>query len=129
MAEHFKRMKKYHPRKARSSQSLKKQQLLDLEHLIGMDIGSFLVLNEEGSNQQIEASRQKARGHLLKYGEEMRKLALELEGDIFSAVDQFLKSADDLIHASGNLIDPALVNHYYKITEQLENKLNHKKAA
>ncbi len=128
MAEHFKRMKKYQPRKTRSSQSLKKQQLLDFEYLIGMDIGSFLVLIEEGADQQIEASRLKARSHLLKYGEEMRKLAQELGSDILLAVDQFIKSADDLIHA-GKLIDPALVNHHYKITEQLENKLNHEKAA
>lgn len=127
MREKFRRMKKYHPRRKRHSTELKKQLLSDLEHRVNMDIGRFLVLTEEGPANQIEPSRIKVRSDLLKYGNDMRKLAQEMGEDFSQAVDNFLKGVDSIIEYSGEVPDQAKIHQLYKATEHLETKLNLKR--
>lgn len=124
MREKLRRMKKFHPRRKRHTTDLKKQLLGDLEHRVNMDIGRFLVLNEEGPTSEIEPARIKARSDLLKYCREMQKLAQEMGGDFPEAVDNFLKGVNSVIHDSGESLDQAKIHQLYKATEYLDSKLN-----
>jgi hypothetical protein len=124
MQEKLRRMKKYYPRRKRHSTELKRQLLSDLEHRVNMDIGRFLVLNEEGPATEVEPARIKVRSDLMKYGRDMQKLALEIGGEFPEAVDNFIKGVDSIIHNSGEALDQAKIHQLYKATEHLESKLN-----
>ncbi len=113
------RMKKYAPRRKTHTEELQKQQLGDFEHLLNLDLGSLLVLNEEGTGKQIEQARQKLRSDLLKYGSDMKKLAGDMGEDYSETVDEFITSASTILSAVEN-VDPSTVKDHHKITEFLE---------
>lgn len=125
MATRKKRLKEYHPRDSHLK-ILSKQKLSDLEHLISIDVGTFLVLLEEGTEQQISIARQKAKTALMKYGPDMNHIAAELAGQYPDAVENFLISVDDIVHTMTGWIDSALLKQCYQATQKLE-KLLHKK--
>lgn len=113
----------------KNEKDLQKQMISDLEHLIKNDLGSLLALNQEGSQKQIEAAREKIRGDLLKYAPEMKKMAAKMGGPFEGAVDAFLKSIDGILGSLSSL-DPAKINEHFNATQKLEKKLDphkHKK--
>ena len=110
-----------------SAVTLQRQQLGDLEHKLSMDIGSYLVLNHEGSQEQIEMARQRARMDLLKYGPDMQKLAYEIGGSMPEVVQKFISSLDDIVHAGMGWIDEQQLHHCFKASETLENELQSNK--
>ena len=122
MGAHRKKMKPYHPRKTHHARVVEKQQLVDLEKKLSMDIGQFLVLSEEGNASQTDHARQKARTDLIKYGPDMQKLAQQIGGPFPRYVDNFLDSVDDLLHTA--MIDPAKISLLYHSTQQLEDELS-----
>ena len=113
-------------RKRENSVTLQKQELGDLEHKLSMDVGSFLVLSHEGSQEQIESARQKTRMDLLKYGPDMQKLAFQIGGTMPDTVENFIDSLDDIVHASLGWIDEQQLYHCFKASERLEKELKGK---
>jgi hypothetical protein len=116
------RMKKYHPRRSRQTVKLQKQQLEDLEHMLSMDLGSFLVLKEEGNREQAEIAMQKAKNSLMKFGPDMRKLGEHMGGVYPGIVANFLDSMDSLLHSP--IVDEAKVAACYHAAQKLEKKLH-----
>lgn len=119
----WRRMQKYTPRKTAGSKALNKQQLHDLELKLSTDINSYLVLNEEGSAQQAEHARVKAKSDLLKFGPDMKKISQEIGGNLPVAVDSFLSSIDSIVHAHNGFLDEQRISDCYKATENLEREI------
>ena len=104
--------------------NLLRQQLKDLQHRVQMQVGSFLVLAEEGSIEQVALAQSHAKSALLKFGPDMHKLAQTL-GDPFPAlIDDYLDSVDSLLHSPARLLDEAKIHRCYDATQALENKLS-----
>ncbi|MGE5195885.1 MAG: hypothetical protein ACM3JI_00975 [Anaerolineae bacterium] len=101
-----------------------KQKLEDLEHKINADLGDFLVLNEEGNQEQIDHARHKAKNDLLKFGPDMYKIASEMGGKYPNYVDEYLESIDSILHSPAGWIDNALITHCFKMMEKLDRELS-----
>ena len=119
----LRKMKPYHPRKSARSLRLTRQQLLDLEHKISIDIGIFLVLLEEGNTEQIQLAARKARSDFLKHAPDIKKLSVEIGGSLSHLVDEFLSSIDTLLHIGINWIDEGKIKDCYYATSNLEKAL------
>ncbi len=91
---------------------LEKQRLQDIEHKISADVGAFTVLLEEGSAQEIEAARKRARADLLKWGQEMQHIAQTLGKEYPTAVLSYLSSVDTLLHCPPEYIDHEKLSSY-----------------
>lgn len=128
MSASQRRMKPYHPRshprKSSHTIVMYKQQMEDLEKKISMDLGSFLVLSEEGTSEQTAQARQKARNDLIKFGPDMQKLAEEMGGTYPKTVGDFLDSVEEILHSAVGWIDEAKIAHCYHVTEKLEKQLH-----
>jgi len=123
-------MRKYHPRRSSKEIKLNKQKLIDLEHQIKADVGEFLVLVKEGSNDEALKSYQKAKGDLLKYKPDMEKVAEAIGGRVPKYVTEFLNTIDKLLQfpQSSNesftlWVDEAKVKSCYTATRKLEDSL------
>jgi len=108
-------MKKYTPRRRKSNHNILKQQIKDFEHLLDMDLSSFLILSEEGTKKQVEQARLKMRRDLLKYGSDMESVARNIGEGFPEVVRNYVKSLMKIIQNSSGEIDPALLNEYRKI--------------
>src|SRR3990167_3204544 len=86
------RMKTYTPRRRRSNKELQKRQLQDFEHMLDMDLGSFLILSEEGTVKQIATARAKMRSDLLKYGSDMEAIGRDLGEGFPEYIRNYLKT-------------------------------------
>lgn len=117
------RMRKFTPRRRKNTQTLKKQQLKDCEHLLNMDLGSYLILSEEGTSKQAEKARIKMRTDLLKYGADMEKIAREMGATYPEMVKDFLASLKKIAGESGESVDPAPVKEHQNISDNLLNML------
>lgn len=115
-----KRMRPYHPRRSTTLLKRQKQQLLDLQRQITQDIGSLIVLIEEGNQEQIIAAKNKAKSDFLKHGPELRQVAQELGGRFPKKAEEFLKSVDDIVHSALNAIDESVVKEYFDSNIRLE---------
>jgi hypothetical protein len=124
MARQEKKIKRHMRKLDSHKKHIEKQKLSDLEHLISMDAGTFLVLIEEGTSQQIALSKQKAKTTLLKYAPEMYKLAQELGGLYPKTVEDFLNSVDEIVYSATAWIDSAKIKECYKATQKLEKALH-----
>lgn len=107
-------MKKYTPRRRRSSKILQKQQLRDFEHLLEMDLNTFLILSEEGTPRQIEHARMKMRSDLNKYGSDMEAIGRDLGEGFPEMIRQYLGSIRQIVLNSSQKIDPALLSTHEK---------------
>jgi hypothetical protein len=130
MTLNLRRMRKYHPRRSSKEIKLNKQKLIDLEHQIKADVGEFLVLVKEGSNDEALKSYQKAKGDLLKYKPDMEKVAEAIGGRVPKYVTEFLNTIDKLLQfpQSSNesftlWVDEAKVKSCYTATRKLEDSL------
>lgn len=116
-------MKKYTPRRRRSSKILQKRQLKDFEHLLEMDLSTFLILNNEGTPRQIETSRTKMRSDLLRYGSDMEAIGRDLGEGFPEMIQDYLKSMKQIVQESaGKQLDPSLISLHEK--KALELKKN-----
>jgi hypothetical protein len=123
MASRFRKMRTYHPRRSSKVIKLNKQKLIDLEHKISSDIGSLLVLMEEGSQEQIQMAAQKAKTDFLKFAPDMQKIASDIGGNFPRFVGEFLNSIYHILHSGNNWIDDAKVKSCYSATQKLESAL------
>ena len=130
MTLNLRRMRKYHPRRSSKEIKLNKQKLIDLEHQIKSDVGEFLVLIKEGSQEDALKSYKKTRGDLLKYRPDMEKVAEEIGGRVPKCVNEFLHTVDTILQnpesPSESLtlwVDDAKINSCYNATQKLENIL------
>lgn len=123
MAPRLRRMKAYHPRRRGKSLDLNRQALSDLKHKISSDVGSLIVLVEQGNTEGIPEAQQKAKNDFLKYAAEMQKLAQKM-GDRFArAVRNYLDSVDTIIHTHAAWLDEAKIRNCYTMTRELEKEL------
>jgi len=122
MAKKFRHMKTYKPRRRRSNKLIQKQQLKDLEHLLDMDIGCFLILVEEGTPKQIMQSRNKIRSNLLRYGSDMEAIGRDLGEGFPEYIRNYLKTMNEVVQNSSSVIDPEVLNEYRKQSLNLRKK-------
>lgn len=104
---------------------LEKQMLNDLEKRISLNVGSFLVLTEEGEPTQIALAHQKAKSELIKFGPEMHKIAEKIGGTLPQMVDDYLESVDNLLHSGSGWIDEETISRCFHTTQKLESELNY----
>lgn len=123
MAPRLRRMKSYRPRRRSKGLDLDKQSLHDLKHKISSDVGSLIVLFEEGNPVQISEAQQKAKSDFLKHSVEMQKIAQKMGDRYLRAVRDYLDSVDMIVHSSATWLDDAKVRHCYTMTEKLEKEL------
>ncbi|NGX46980.1 MAG: hypothetical protein K1000chlam3_00349 [Chlamydiae bacterium] len=107
-------MKKYTPRRRRSSKILQKQQLKDFEHLLEMDLSTFLILNEEGTPKQVQQARTKMRSDLRKYGSDMDAIGRDLGEGFPEMIREYLKSMNQIAQNASGKIDLAILNQHEK---------------
>jgi predicted methyltransferase len=100
---------------------LEKQMLTDLEKRISINVGSYLVLTEEGDPTQIALAHQKAKSEFLKFAPEMSRLALHLGGEISYVVADFLDSVDVVLH--NDLLDEDKISRCFHTTQRLQSEL------
>jgi predicted methyltransferase len=100
---------------------LEKQMLIDLEKRISLNVGSYLVLTEEGDPTQIALAHQKAKSEFLKFAPEMSRLALHLGGEISYVVADFLDSVDVVLH--NDLLDEDKIARCFHTTQRLQAEL------
>lgn len=105
---------------------LLKQKIQDLERLFNVDLGKFLILNEEGKENQIQEARSMLRSHLLKYAQDMKKEAMELGSETAALVEQFIASLETLLNHMPDGLDPAELNEHHKLSIFLENLVKNK---
>jgi hypothetical protein len=101
---------------------LEKQMLFDLEKKISLNVGSFLVLTEEGDPTQIALAHQKAKSDFLKFGPEMHQIAEKIGGDLLFTVSEYLESIDIVLHTSG-FLDDDQISQCFRKTQKLEAQL------
>jgi len=123
MPVQYRRMHPYHPRKRSSGLKLQKQQLCDWQHMLSSDIGSIIVLIEEGKKEQVEQARLKAKSDFIKFGPEMQKLASAMGEKFAKAVREYLDSLDSIIHSTPSWMDDEKIKHCYTVTEKLEKEI------
>lgn len=114
-----------HKKDKPSDEELKLQQIKDFERLLNMDLGSYLILNEEGKENQIKEAREKLRSHLHKYGEEMEKLTKDMDPQTAELVKNFTKSLETILDHMPN-IDPKDLNMHHNFTTYLETLIKGK---
>jgi hypothetical protein len=112
----IRRLRKLKPHRG---QDLLLQQMADTKRRIGIHMGNYLVLLEEGTFEQMAIAKQKARSELLKMGPELEKLALELGGKFTACVRDFLDSVDQILYSASNLIDQAKTVRYFHAEQKL----------
>ncbi len=115
-------MKKYTPRRRRSNKMLQRQQLQDFEHLLNMDLSSFLILSEEGTQKQREHARTKMSSDLRKYGAELEAIGRDLGEGFPELITNYLKTMRQIAQNASGPIDSAIVNEFRKKALQLKNK-------
>lgn len=101
-----------------------KQQLADLGHKLSADVGSWLVLLEEGASDQATTAKQHAKSDLLKYGADMKALASQMGSNYAQAAQGYLECVDVMVHTSSGLVDEAQINSYYKSLQTFEALLS-----
>ncbi len=102
---------------------LEKQRLSDMEHKVSADVGNFLVLLEEGSASDVDNARKKARGDLLKWGQEMQHIAQTLGGKYVEAVSGYINSIDSILHCPTDFVDQEKITDCFDATRDLEKML------
>ena len=103
--------------------ALDKQKMRDLENKINLEVGSFLVLIEEGTEEQADLAKIRAKSEYLKFGPEMQKLAFKLGSRFPEAVDDYLDSIDAIVHSSLSWVDESTVAAYCHTMQNLEDLL------
>jgi hypothetical protein len=124
MGPRLRRMRTYHPRRRTKGLDLYKQMLYDLKHKISADVGSLIVLFEEGNFNQIAFAQQKAKSDFLKHASEMQKIAQKMGDRYERAVRDFLDSVDMIVHSSSEWLDSAKISNCYTMTEKLEKEIS-----
>jgi hypothetical protein len=123
MGPRLRKMKPYHPRRRTKGLDLYKQSLHDLRHKISADVGSLIVLFEEGNLNQITSAQQKAKSDFLKHASEMQKIAQKMGERYARAVRDYLDSVDIIVHSNSEWLDEAKVSNCYTMTERLEKEI------
>jgi hypothetical protein len=109
--------------------SEERQKLYDLHHLINKEIGAYLVLKEEGSEEQRTSAHLAAKSSLTKFAPEMQKAAAKIGERCSFAATAYLQSADTILHAAIGWIDEAKISNYFHANERLEKEIHLPKAA
>jgi len=123
MAPRLRRMRPYRPRKRRARLDLSKQTLKDLKHRISTDVGSLIVLINEGTPPQIAEAQQRAKNDFLKHAAEMRTIAEKLGDRCAQAVRDYLDSVDTIIHSNPSWLDQEKIHRCYTMTQKLDKEL------
>lgn len=124
MGPRLRRMKTYRPRRRRTKGAdLHKQALHDLKHKISSDVGSLIVLIEEGNAEKIPMAQQKAKTDFLKHAAEMQKIAQQMGERYVRAVRDYLDSVDAIVHSNASWIDDAKIRNCHTMSQKLEQEI------
>lgn len=123
MSPRLRRMKPYYPRKRAKNIETQKQLLRDLEHKISSEVNALILLREEGSENEIQAAKLKAKSGYHKHSDEMQKIAQHMGERYSKAVRNFLNSVDMIVQSSSEWIDESKVRNCYHMTQQLEKEI------
>lgn len=115
-------MKKYTPRRRRSNKDLQKQQLKDFEHLLNMDLSTYILLYQEGNKRQIERAREKLSSDLRKYGAELEAIGRDLGEGFPELITNYLKTVHEITRRGNGSIDSAILAEFQKRAVQLKTK-------
>jgi hypothetical protein len=118
-----KRKSKNNKQKQSSPQSIDKQKLTDLQRKMSINVGTLLVLIEEGTPEQVAMTGQTTKMDLLKYGPEMIKTAQTMGEPYTEAVENYLDSIDQIAHTATGWIDEEKISNCYVATDELESLL------
>lgn len=112
-----------HMLKAKPTRAVLRQQIKDAKRRISIYLGNYLVLLEEGTQQQIALAKQKAKNEVLKIGPELEKLGQSLGEKYALLVHSFLDSIDSILYESAKWIDEAKTTAYFSAEQKLEKSL------
>lgn len=79
------------------------EMLEKIERRISLNVGSFLILSEEGEPTQVALAFQKAKTEFSECGPEMHRIGQKLGGDLEVVIAQFLESVETVLHGEGML--------------------------
>jgi len=116
-------MRKYTPRKRRSNRDLQKQRIEDFEHLLSMDLGSFLILCDEGSDKQKEQAAEKLKRDFRKYSGDLEAVARDLGEEFAGSVEKYTRVFKRILETTDSKIDPASINEYRTCSKQIRKLL------
>lgn len=108
------RMKSYTPRRRRSSKVLQKQQLQDFERILEMDLSTYLILSQEGTQRQAEQARFKMRSNLRKYGSDMEAIGRDLGEGFPEMIRNYLKGMGQIAENTSIAPDAPIINQHRK---------------
>ncbi len=123
MTTQKRKAKSAHPHKDLHMKSIEKQKLADLQRRMSMNLGTLLVLFEEGSPEQIAMANQKAKMDLLKYGPEMLKLSQTMGMTYARIVEDYLDSIDQIVHSASGWVDEGKITHCYHMIQEIERAI------
>ena len=131
MTLNARRLNKYHPRRSSKEMKIHKQKLSDLEHKIAADVGELLVLLKEGSPEKVQEISEQTKTDLLKFGPQMKEIALDIGAPFPKIVKDFLCTVDLLIHFKEKdskapfylWVDDAKIQSCFLVTDKLERAL------
>jgi len=112
-------IRKYSPRRRRSNKELQIQQLKDYEHLLSMDLGSFLILSKEGSEKQKQEAAEKLARDFRKYSGELVHIAKELGSPYPEPVEKYNRLMKEILLNSKGKIDINLINEQRRCADQI----------
>ncbi|NGX39969.1 MAG: hypothetical protein KR126chlam1_01309 [Chlamydiae bacterium] len=113
-------MKKYSPRRRRSSEHLQKQQIKELKQLLNLDLSSFLILKKQGNPKQALRAKTKIQSDLWKHGLVLENIAKELGEEFPDTVKTFLKAVRELMNAPGTEVDSSLFVEQKRLSKKLD---------
>lgn len=123
MGPRLRKMKTYRPRRRTRGKSIYKQAIHDIKHRLSSDIGSLIVLIQEGNPPKITEAQQKAKVDFLKHAEEMKQIAQKMGNKYLKAVREYLDSVDAIVHTSTPWIDDAKIRQCFVASDKLDREL------
>ena len=93
-----------------------------------MNINSYLVLNEEGTEKQADKAKAKARSHLMKYGADMEAIGRDLGEGLPEIIRNYIKAMRMIVQSTDNNVDPALINELRNEANRLRKQIKREAA-
>ena len=103
--------------------SLEKQQLRDCFKKLFGQVGSYLVLIEEGSMHQAVHARNIAKSDFHKIGPEMKKMAFQAGEKFPLLIEQFLAAVEGVVLSATGNVDAATIKEFNAASRALEKAL------
>ena len=115
-------MKKYTPRRRKSSKELLKQQICHTENLLHMDLSSYLILSRQGNPRQIIQARAKIHTSIRRYSKELQAIANDLGERFPELIAHYLEATRALIADPYGKMSTDLLSKQKKCAQSIKNQ-------